>query len=64
MFLARKRIALSRVEGREEGYQEGLQEGRAAAAVQISTMQKRIRALQERIRELEAHNRNRNHRSN
>ena len=60
MFLARKRIALSRVEGREEGYQEG----RAEAAVQISTMQKRIRALQERIRELEAHNRNRNHRSN
>ena len=61
MFLARKRIVLSRVEGREEGYregyQEGLQEGRAAAAAQI-------RALQERIRELEAHNRNRNHRSN
>ena len=45
MFLARKRIALSRVEGREEGRAEA----EAAAAAQI-------RALQERIRELEARN--------
>ena len=81
MFLARKRIALSRVEGREEGLQEGhqtgreeglqeghqtgrdegrqegrvegRQEGRAEAEPAAAAQ---IRALQERIRELEARN--------
>ena len=56
MFLARKRIALSRVEGREEGREEGRAEAEAAAAVQISTMQERIHAMQERIHELETRN--------
>ena len=65
MFLARKRIALSRVEGREEGVEEGRKEGRAegrkeghaegrAEAQAESAAQ--IRQMQERIRELEARN--------
>ena len=45
MFLARKRIALSRVEGREEG--------RAEAQAEFAAQ---IRQMQERIRELEARN--------
>ena len=51
MFLARKRIRLSRVEGREEGREEGLKEGReegreeglkeaaAAAAIRIAELE-------------------------
>ena len=65
MFLARKRIALSRVEGREEGREEGrvegLQEGevkgreagRAEAEAEYEPI---IREMQERIRELEGRN--------
>ena len=45
MFLARKRIALSREEGREEGRKEAQAESAA-----------QIRQMQERIRELEARN--------
>ena len=67
MFLARKRIALSRVEGREEGVEEGRKQGRAEAqaesAAQIRQMQEaqaesaaQIHAMQQRIRELEARN--------
>ena len=67
MFLARKRIALSRVEGREEGIEEGRKQGRAEAqaesAAQIRQMQEaqaesaaQIRQMQQRIRELEARN--------
>ena len=46
MFLARKRIALSR----EEGLKEGHQEGRAATEAELMPV---IRELQERIRKLE-----------
>ena len=69
MFLARKRIALSRVEGHEAGLQEGevrgrvegLQEGevkgreagRAEAEAEYEPI---IREMQERIRELEGRN--------
>ena len=71
MFLARKRIALSRVEGREEGIEVGRAEAQAEAAVVIRQMQEarevgraeaqaesaaQIRQMQERIRELEARN--------
>ena len=63
MFLARKRIALSRVEGREEGIEVGRAEAQAESAAQIRQMQEaqaesaaQIRQMQERIRELEARN--------
>ena len=62
MFLARKRIALSRAEGHEEGHalghQEGRQEGHALgfregrAATEAELMPV-IRDLQERLRRLE-----------
>ena len=44
MFLARKRIALSREEGREEGRAEA----QAESAAQIRQMQQRIRELEAR----------------
>ena len=47
MFLARKRIALSRV----EGYTQGLREGRAATEAELMPI---IRELQERVRKLES----------
>ena len=58
MFLARKRIALSRAEGHEEGHalghqeghQVGFQEGRAATEAELMPV---IRDLQERLRKLE-----------
>lgn len=46
MFLARKRIALSKKEGREEGLQQGIKIGEARS-------EERIRELEERVRELE-----------
>lgn len=55
MFLARKRIALSRAEGHEEGHalghQVGFQEGRAATEAELMPV---IRDLQERLRKLES----------
>ena len=67
MFLARKRIALSRAEGHEEGHalghqeghsqgiqeghSQGIQEGRAATEAELMPV---IRELQERIRKLES----------
>ena len=55
MFLARKRIALSRAEGHEEGHalghQVGFQEGRAATEAELIPI---IRDLQERLRKLES----------
>ena len=53
MFLARKRIALSRVEGREEGIEEGRKQGRAEAQAESAAQ---IHAMQQRIRELETRN--------
>ena len=58
MFLARKRIALSREEGHEEGikvghqqgHAQGIQEGRAATEAELLPV---IRELQERLRKLE-----------
>ena len=44
MFLARKRIALSRVEGREEGVEVGRAEGRAEAQAESAVV---IRQMQE-----------------
>ena len=52
MFLARKRIALSRVEGHEEGHAQGFREGRATTEAELMPI---IRELQERIRKLEGH---------
>ncbi len=49
MFLARKRIALSREEGREAGRKEGRAEAEAEMAIIV-------RDLQERVRELESRN--------
>ena len=46
MFLARKRIALSR----EEGHEESLKEGRAATEAELLPV---IRELPERLRKLE-----------
>ena len=55
MFLARKRIALSRAEGHEEGHalghQVGFQEGRAATEAELMPI---IQDLQERLRKLES----------
>ena len=55
MFLAKKRIRLSRVEGREEGRVEGLLEGRreaeAAAAAEISASAARIAELEALLNE-------------
>ena len=39
MFLAKKRIRLSRVEGREEGREEGRREASAAAAARIAELE-------------------------
>ena len=55
MFLARKRIALSRAEGHEEGHalghQVGFREGRAATEAELMPV---IKDLQERLRKLES----------
>ena len=59
IFLARKRIALSRVEGRAEAQAEAaaqirqMQESRAEAQAEAAGQ---IRQMQQRIRELEARN--------
>ena len=50
MFLARKRIALSREEGHEEGIKVGHQEGRAATEAELLPV---IQELRERLRKLE-----------
>ena len=62
MFLARKRIALSRVEGREEGRKEGIEEGRKEGRAQAQAQAEaqaesaaQIRQMQQRIRQLETH---------
>ena len=52
MFLARKRIALSRVEGREEGRKQGIEEGRKqgraeAQAEALAESAAQIRQMQE-----------------
>ncbi len=57
MFLARKRIALSRVEGHEAGLQEGEVKGREAGRAEAEAeYEPIIREMQERIRELEGRN--------
>ena len=52
MFLARKRIRISKEEGREEGHKAGREEGRAEALAevqpQLETMQAENRLLRER----------------
>ena len=62
MFLARKRIALSKKEGREEGLKQGITIGREAGreagreeGIKIgeARSEERVRELEERVRELE-----------